>query len=163
MNSCNVPINKTGQFIAGITNGKIAPCDGYIAKLHRRAAKTLEQFREDLKALMVTQPILYWDDTVIMINKQRGCLRFYGNERIAWYAAHERKDLEGIMNDEVLQDSRFESFFEESDKEDLKDAKKETKKESKNDEEKDEGKSEGKSEKKAGSAEKTDKEDNNIR
>ena len=110
MNSCNVPINKTGQFIAGITNGKIAPCDGYIAKLHRRAAKTLEQFREDLKALMVTQPILYWDDTVIMINKQRGCLRFYGNERIAWYAAHEHKDLEGIIKDEVLQNLKKDTY-----------------------------------------------------
>ena len=110
MNSCNVPINKTGLFIAGITNGKIAPCDGYIAKLHRRAAKTLEQFREDLKALMVTQPILYWDDTVIMINKQRGCLRFYGNERIAWYAAHEHKDLEGIIKDEVLQNLKKDTY-----------------------------------------------------
>ena len=103
MNSCNVPMNKAGQFISGITAGNISPCDGYIAKLQKRAAKALTSFREELKTLMITQPILYWDDTVIMINKQRGCLRFYGNENIAWYVAHASKDLKGIMEDEVLQ------------------------------------------------------------
>ena len=103
MNSCNVPMNKTGQFISGITDGAVSPCDGYIAKLQKRAAKALIKFREDLKNLMITQPILYWDDTVIMINTQRGCLRFYGNEKIAWYVAHASKNLEGIMEDEVLQ------------------------------------------------------------
>ena len=103
MNSCNVPINKVGSFLSGITDNSINPCDGYIAKLQRRAANTLTQFREDLRNLLIAQPILYWDDTVIMIDKARGCLRFYGNEKIAWYAAHLHKNMESILEDAILE------------------------------------------------------------
>lgn len=103
MNSCNVPINKAGDFLSGITDNNINPCDGYIAKLQRRAANTLTQFREDLRNLLIAQPILYWDDTVIMIDKARGCLRFYGNEKIAWYAAHLHKNMESIQEDAILE------------------------------------------------------------
>lgn len=103
MNSCNVPINKVGQFLSGITDGAVEPCDGYIAKLQKRNAKALRQFRDDLRNLLIEQPILYWDDTVIMIDKKRGCLRFYGNEKIAWYIAHSHKDMESILQDAILQ------------------------------------------------------------
>lgn len=103
MNSCNVPINKVGQFLSGVTDGAVEPCDGYIAKLQKRNAKALRQFRDDLRNLLIAQPILYWDDTVIMIDKKRGCLRFYGNEKIAWYIAHSHKDMESILQDAILQ------------------------------------------------------------
>ncbi len=103
MNSCNVPINKAGTFISGISEGMIHPCDGYIAKLQRKAAAALLRFRDDLRNLLIERPIIYWDDTVIMIDKKRGCLRFYGDERIAWYVAHAQKDLNGILEDEILQ------------------------------------------------------------
>ena len=110
MNSDNVPINKVGSFLSGIANNSINPCDGYIAKLQERAAKALIQFREDLRNLMIAQPILYWDDTVIMIDKARGCLRFYGNEKIAWYVAHLHKDLKSIQEDEVLKKLSKETY-----------------------------------------------------
>lgn len=103
MNSCNVPINKAGAFISGISEGMINPCDGYIAKLQKRAASSLIKFRDDLRNILIERPIVYWDDTVIMIDKKRGCLRFYGDERIAWYVAHTQKDLEGILEDDILQ------------------------------------------------------------
>ena len=103
MNSCNVPINKTGEFIEGITNGEVHPSDGYLAKLQRRASEALEKFIQDLRNILVVRSILYWDDTVIMINKERACLRFYGDEKIAYYVAHMHKDLEGILQDEILQ------------------------------------------------------------
>ena len=110
MNSCNVPINKAGAFLSGITDNNINPCDGYIAKLQRRAANTLTQFREDLRNLLIAQPILYWDDTVIMIDKARGCLRFYGNEKIAWYAAHLHKNMESIQEDAILEKLSEETY-----------------------------------------------------
>ena len=34
--------------------------------------------------------------TAIMINTKRACLRFYGNEKMAYYIAHNHKDEEGI-------------------------------------------------------------------
>lgn len=51
---------------------------------------------------MIQRSLLYWDDTVININTERGCLRFYGDETISYYTAHEKKDLEGIEEDKVL-------------------------------------------------------------
>nr|MBQ5527413.1 hypothetical protein [Succinivibrionaceae bacterium] len=60
------------------------------------------QFRSDLKHVLVTRKIIYWDDTVIFILTKRACFRFYGDERIAYYTAHEHKDLKSIEEDNVL-------------------------------------------------------------
>ena len=102
MNTCNVPINKVKTFFEGITNGKISPSEGYLAKLPMIASKKLSDFRIILKNYMIQRSLLYWDDTVININTERGCLRFYGDETISYYTAHEKKDLEGIEEDKVL-------------------------------------------------------------
>ena len=37
-----------------------------------------------------------------MINAKRECLRFYGDEKIAYYTAHNHKDEEGIKEDGIL-------------------------------------------------------------
>ena len=102
MNTVNAPMNKAGLFLAGITDEEIAPCDGYIAKLQPRAAKGLVQFYADLQLKLITLDLLYWDDTVIFINTKRACLRFYGNESIAFYTAHMEKGLKGLLEDNVL-------------------------------------------------------------
>lgn len=102
INTVNSSINKTGMFLSGITAGELSPCDGYIAKLQGRAAKLLLVFREDLRLLLITRSLVYWDDSVIMINAKRACFRFYGDETIAYYTAHEHKGMEGIDDDNVL-------------------------------------------------------------
>ena len=38
----------------------------------------------------------------VYINTNRACLRFYGDEKISYYMAHDRKDLDGIVEDKVL-------------------------------------------------------------
>ena len=102
MNTVNASMNKAGLFLAGITGGEIAPCDGYIAKLQPRAAKGLTQFYADLRLKLITLSLLYWDDTVIFINTKRACFRFYGDESIAFYTAHMEKGLKGLLADNVL-------------------------------------------------------------
>ena len=102
INSENVAINKVASFMAGITHGELTPSEGYIAKLQKRAAKRLEEFENDLHCLVIQQPIVYWDDTVIFVNTHRECMRFYGNERIALYTAHEHKDMESLDDDNIL-------------------------------------------------------------
>ena len=101
-NTVNAAMNKTAMFLKGITASELTPCEGYISKLQSRAAKGLIQFREDLKSLLITVRIIYWDDTVIMIMTKRGCYRFYGNEKIAIFFAHKTKGMEGIDEDNVL-------------------------------------------------------------
>ena len=102
-NNVNAAMNKNAMFLAGITSGELHPCEGYIAKLQKRAAKGLIQFYQELKVTMITRRILYWDDTVIMILTKRGCFRFYGDEYIAYYTAHETKGWEGINEDGILE------------------------------------------------------------
>lgn len=101
-NTVNAAMNKTAMFMSGITGGELSPCEGYIAKLQERAAKGLTQFRRDLKALLITRRIVYWDDTVIMILTARSCFRFYGDESMAYYTAHAHKNMESIDRDNVL-------------------------------------------------------------
>ena len=93
-------MNKTAMFLAGITGGELTPCEGCIAKLQKRAAGNLFEFRENLYEYLITRGLIYWDDTVIMIMTKRGCFRFYGDETIAYYTAHEKKDMAGIDEEE---------------------------------------------------------------
>ena len=101
-NTVNAAMNKAAMFLSGITGGDLTPCEGYVAKLQVRAAKGLLQFREDLKLVLITRRIVYWDDTVIFILAKRACFRFYGDETIAYYTAHEHKDMESLDDDNVL-------------------------------------------------------------
>lgn len=103
MNTTNAAINKVPLLLNGLTKGEIDPCQGYVAKLQGRAAKGLRQFKDDLFKLMITRALLYWDDTVVMADKARICLRFYGDETIAYYVAHDKKDMEGVLADGVLE------------------------------------------------------------
>ena len=101
-NTVNAAMNKTAMFLSGMTGGDLSPCEGYVARLQARAAKGLACFRNDLKTLLITRRVLYWDDTVIMILAKRSCFRFYGDESIAYYTAHGKKNMEGIDVDGVL-------------------------------------------------------------
>ena len=102
MGTVNAPINKVRTFLSGLTGGQIEPSEGYIAKLQPRAAAALTTFMEDLRLMLITRSLVYWDETVIMINKARGCLRFYGDEMIAYYTAHLHKDMKSLDEDNVL-------------------------------------------------------------
>lgn len=98
----NVSVNKVRKMIYGLSEEAINPSEGYIIKTQKKAAKALEPFMKELQKACLKQPIIHWDDTVIAINQQRGCLRFYGNEYLALYTAHMKKDKKGIDADGIL-------------------------------------------------------------
>lgn len=102
-NMGNVSVSKTRRMIYGLSEEEINPSEGYIAKLEKRAAKELTSFYAELKKECLQQSLLYWDDTVIAINKNRACLRFYGTEKIALYTAHLQKNKVGLDEDGLLQ------------------------------------------------------------
>jgi len=102
MNQGNVAINKVRKIITGFTNGEINLSEGYIVKLQNRAAKRLEEFKEDLRIEIIKQPIVHWDDTVITVLGKQACLRYYGNEKLALYKTHLRKDKAGRDEDNIL-------------------------------------------------------------
>ena len=101
-NEGNVSMNKIRHIIRGFSHGEIDMSEGYIAKLQKKASEKLVTFKNDLYKKILASKLLYWDDTVIMINTKRGCLRFYGNKNIAYYTAHNHKNEEGINEDGIL-------------------------------------------------------------
>lgn len=102
MNQANVTINKAQKITKGLTNGEIDLSEGYIAKLQKRASDKLSDFMEELKSELIKQSLLHWDDTVIMIDTKRSCLRFYGTDKLAMYKAHPQKDKVGLDEDGIL-------------------------------------------------------------
>ena len=97
-----VSINRTRKILSGMDPGSLSISDGYLSKLQKRYALKLRGFVEEVRLACVTAPILYWDDTVIFVNTSRACFRFYGNDRVALYCAHMKKDMDGILDDNVL-------------------------------------------------------------
>lgn len=102
MNIGNVSVNKVRKMIYGLSEEEINPSEGYIIKQQRKAAKELMPFWEELKKRCLTLKTVYWDDTVIDISTQRGCLRFYGDKTMAIYTAHLHKNKEGLDDDGIL-------------------------------------------------------------
>ena len=102
LNEGYVSINRVRRIVKGFTKGEIDLSEGYIAKVQKNAAKDLINFNDELKLKLLKERILYWDDTVIFVNKRKSCLRFYGNEQFALYKAHEQKNKEGLDKDNIL-------------------------------------------------------------
>lgn len=99
MNLGFVSMNRTRFLLCGIDPESISISEGYLAKLQKRHASRLQGFADDVRTACVGSPLLYWDETVVFIDTSRACVRFYGNEQLAYYTAHMNKNLEGIMED----------------------------------------------------------------
>ena len=98
-----VSFKRTRELISGFTGGEMNLSEGYIAKLQKKCHKGLEEFDKELHQQIIKEKVLNWDDTAIVINGKQACLRFYGTESLAYYKAHEKKNKQGLDEDEILQ------------------------------------------------------------
>ena len=98
----NVPFNKIKRILSGLSMNDIEPCEGYLVKLQIIASKKLTNFIEELHKHIIKSSIVYWDDTVIIINKKQSCMRYYGNEEVCLFKAHKRKNKSGLDKDNIL-------------------------------------------------------------
>ena len=97
-----ISVCRAKEIITGMVKGEFHPSDGFIGKIQKRATRKLKGFCEEVRLWCLRQKILYWDDTVVFMDTRRACFRFYGNEKAAYYVAHQKKDLEGILSDGIL-------------------------------------------------------------
>lgn len=102
VNEGYVSFKRTRELISGFTGGEMTMSEGYIAKLQKRSYEKLTEFENQLHQKILSQKVLHWDDTTICIDKKQSCLRFYGTEEWKYYKAHEKKNKEGIDQDEIL-------------------------------------------------------------
>lgn len=102
MNLGFVSMNRTRSMLCGMDPESLSLSEGYLAKLQKRHGEKLRGFADDVRNACVGSPLLYWDETVVSIDTSRACIRFYGNDRLAYYTAHMNKNLDGIMEDHVL-------------------------------------------------------------
>ena len=77
-------------------------CQREVRRLQKRFSRKLSFFVEELRSACISSDLIYWDDTVVFIHTARACFRFYGNDRIALYSTHMKKDLAGILEDNIL-------------------------------------------------------------
>ena len=102
LNEGYISINRVKRIIKGLSQGEIDLSESYIAKVQKTMAEKLENFKQEVTRELLKRNILYWDDTVIFVDKKRACLRFYGDEKIALYVTHKRKNKEGLDEDNIL-------------------------------------------------------------
>ena len=97
-----VSMARTKELINGFSSGEVDLSVGYIAKVQQKIAKQLMPFASEVKQSLILSKVVHWDDTVIMINKKRSCLRIYTSNQLGLYTAHARKDKIGLDEDNVL-------------------------------------------------------------
>lgn len=69
--------------IYGLSEEGINPSEGYLIKEQKKAGKALASFQEELRKACLQKDLLYWDDTVIAITKNSGCLQLLRLEKTA--------------------------------------------------------------------------------
>lgn len=102
LNEGYVSISRTKRIIKGLSQGEIDLSEGYIAKMQNKTSQKLKEFEKELKNKLLKKKLLYWDDTVIFVDTKRACLRFYGDDKLAFYTAHNQKNKDGLDEDDIL-------------------------------------------------------------
>ena len=102
LNEGYISINRVKRIIKGLSQGNIDLSESYIAKVQKVMAEKLDNFKQEVTKKLLKRKLLYWDDTVIFVDKKRACLRFYGDEKIALYVSHKQKNKDGLDEDNIL-------------------------------------------------------------
>ena len=102
LNEGYISINRVKRIIKGLSQGDIDLSESYIAKVQKVMAEKLDNFKQEVTRELLKRKLLYWDDTVIFVDKKRACLRFYGDEKIALYVSHKQKNKDGLDEDNIL-------------------------------------------------------------
>lgn len=97
-----VSVSRVKKLLGGFFSGQLSPCEAFIIGMQKKAAGKLDLFAADVKRALASELVLYWDDTVIFINRERSCMRFYGTEKMALFTAHASKGREGLDEDGLL-------------------------------------------------------------
>jgi len=100
-NYCNVSIDKTREFLAGLTDGEVNISAGMINSLAGKLSAKTEKERRRIFASLLQSPVLYSDNTVGRVNGERKAVVVCASENEVLYFFKEQKGHGGIKGTPV--------------------------------------------------------------
>jgi len=100
-NYCNVSIEKTREFLTGLTDGAINPSAGMINNLAGKLSAKTEKERRRIFASLLQSPVMYSDNTVGRVNGERKAVVVCASENEVLYFFKEQKGHAGIKGTPV--------------------------------------------------------------
>lgn len=95
-NYCNVSIDKTSEFIEGITAGRISLSKGMISSLPSHFSRSTKEQRDKIFSMLLLAPSMHSDFTPARVNGKSTQVIFCGNDNEVLYSFREQKGHEGI-------------------------------------------------------------------
>lgn len=100
-NYCNVSIDKTGELISGLTDGKIILSKGLINSLSKQFSSATEEERQKIYSMLLLAPSMHSDATPGKVNGKAVQVIVCANSDELLYFFREHKGHEGIKGTPV--------------------------------------------------------------
>jgi hypothetical protein len=100
-NYCNVSIDKTQEFMSGLTNDQICLSKGMINGLSKTFSSSTEQERQKIYSRLLMSPVMYSDATNGRVNGKGTYVIICANENELLYFFREHKGHSGLENTPV--------------------------------------------------------------
>ena len=95
-----VSVNRIQKIIEATL--ELSPSEGFISDTIQKFGELTEDFARKLANLFQCFAVVHWDDTSITVNGKQECLRSYVTDWMNLFVHHEKKDLEGLIDDGIL-------------------------------------------------------------
>ena len=95
-----VSVNRVQSIVNEFLNLEIST--GYISKVAKKFGEMTKDFADEVGSLFPCFFLIAWDDTVMRAHGENICFRTYLTSCLAKYTAHDKKDLESLVDDGIL-------------------------------------------------------------
>ena len=95
-----VSVNRVQSIVNEFLNLEIST--GYISKVAKKFGEMTKDFADEVGSLFPCFFLIAWDDTVMRAHGDNICFRTYLTSCLAKYTAHDKKDLESLVDDGIL-------------------------------------------------------------
>lgn len=100
-NYCNVSIEKTREFLSGLTEGKVELSAGMVNSLAGKLSAKTEKERRRIFASLLQSPVMYTDNTLGRVNGERKAVFVCASGSEVLYFYKDQKGHEGIKGTPV--------------------------------------------------------------
>lgn len=95
-----VSVNRIQKIIEATL--ELSPSEGFISDTIQKFGELTEEFARKVATIFQCFAVVHWDDTCITVNGEIRWLRSYATKWMNLFVYHEKKDLEGLIDDGIL-------------------------------------------------------------